>query len=128
MDHIRTQAYRFLLAQALLHLKWDLVSFRSGLSLFRPWQLLSARRRIHIAAQRAYTFHNLAIYATLDFKGFSEEWFWKDIDGFSRRFPETLCPYREVFARFLRDQPVCIIAPFGWTSTNDSVDENSEAY
>ena len=73
MDEARTRAYRMLLAQGLLHLKWDLARFYDGLSLTRPWQLLRESRSVRTAAFRAFAFHNLAISAAADFVGFSEE-------------------------------------------------------
>jgi hypothetical protein len=111
MDESRMRAYRVLLAQGLLHLKWDLAKFYGGLSLARPWQLFGESRAIRTAAFRAFAFHNLAIFAASDFVGFSEDAFWAEIDNFRRDFPEALCPYREVFERCLRGEPVTIIAP-----------------
>src|SRR5688500_7546997 len=119
MDEARVRAYRVLLAQGLLHLKWDLARFYGGLSLTRPWRLLSESRAARTAASRAFAFHNLAIFAASDFEGFSEERFWADINGFRSDCPDALCPYREVFERCLRGEPVCIVAP-------DGVDQESE--
>ena len=113
MDEARVRAYRFLLAQGLLHLKWDLARFYGGLSLARPWRLLRESRAVRTAAFRAFAFHNLAICAASDFARFSEELFWRDIDSFRRDCPDALCPYREVFERCLRGEPVCVIAPGG---------------
>jgi hypothetical protein len=113
MDDARSRAYRVLLAQGLLHLKWDLARFYGGLSLSRPWQLLRESRAIRTAAFRAFAFHNLAIFAASDFAGFSEEAFWADIDTFRRDCPDALCPYRAVFERCLRGELVNIVAPGG---------------
>jgi hypothetical protein len=113
MDEARVRSYRVLLAQGLLHLKWDLARFYGGLSLSRPWQLLRESRAVRTAAFRAFAFHNLAIFAASDFAGFSEEKFWADIDKFHRDCPDALCPYREVFERCLRAEPVDIVAPGG---------------
>src|SRR5688572_30065218 len=113
MDETRVRAYRVLLAQGQLHLKWDLARFYGGLSLIRPWQLLRESRAVRTAAFRAFAFHNLAIFAASDFAGFSEDAFWADIDKFRRDCPYALCPYREVFERCLRGEPVCILAPGG---------------
>src|SRR5262245_18176051 len=113
MDDIRVRAYRVLLAQGLLHLKWDLARFYGGLSISRPWRLLSESRAARTAALRAFAFHNLAIFAASDFAGFSEEAFWADIDAFHRGCPKALCPYREVFDRCLRGEPVNIVARSG---------------
>jgi hypothetical protein len=113
MDEVRVRAYWVLLAQGLLHLKWDLARFYGGLSLTRPWQLLRESRAIRTAALRAFAFHNLAIFASSDFAGFSEEKFWADIERFHHDCPNALCPYRQVFERCLRGEPVTIIAPGG---------------
>jgi hypothetical protein len=113
MDEARVRAYRVLLAQGLLHLKWDLARFYGGLSLTRPWRLLGESRAIRNAAFRAFAFHNLAIRAASDFAGFSEDAFWADIDKFRRDCPDALCPYREVFERCLSGEPVNIVAPGG---------------
>ncbi len=111
MDEARVRAYRVLLAQGLLHLKWDLARFYRGLSLTRPWQLLRESRAVRTAAFRAFAFHNLAIFAASDFAGFSEDAFWADIDKFRRDCPDALYPYREVFERCLRGEPICIMEP-----------------
>ena len=113
MDESRVRAYRMLLAQGLLDLKWDLARFYGGLSLTRPWQLLGESRAVRTAACRAFAFHNLAIFAASDFAGFSEEAFWADIDKFHRDCSGAMCPYREVFERCLRGESICIIAPGG---------------
>lgn len=120
MEEARMRAYRVLLAQGLLHLKWDLAGFYGGLSLIRPWRLLRQSRAIRTAACRAFAFHNLAIFAASDFVGFSEEKFWADIDMFHRDCPDALCLYREVFERCLRGEPVAIIVPSGVGQTTES--------
>jgi len=111
MDETRVRAYRVLLAQGLLHLKWDLAGFYGGLSLARPWQLFRESRSVRTAALRAFAFHNLAIFAAADFTDFSEEKFWEDedIEKFRRDCPHALCPYRDVFEQYLRGNPVCIL-------------------
>ncbi|MBS0267243.1 MAG: hypothetical protein JSS02_35290 [Planctomycetes bacterium] len=113
MDELRARAYRVLLSQGLLHLKWDLARFYCGLTFTRPWALLRESRAIRTAALRAFAFHNLAISAGRDFAGFAEDAFWADIDKFHRDCPNALCRYREVFEQCLRGLPVSIIAPDG---------------
>lgn len=113
MDEVKIHAYRVLLAQGLLHLKWDLACLLGGLSWFQPREALRQIRSAHIAAVRAYRFHNLAITSTWEFQGFSEEEFWAGIEDFRRRFPRALCPYRDVFERCLRGEPVHVAAPDG---------------
>lgn len=85
VNEARVRAYRVLLAQGMLHLKWDLSGFYGGLSLFLPWKLLRQSRLIRIAACRAFAFHNLAIFAANDFVDFSEE----NSGRISRRFAVT---------------------------------------
>lgn len=112
MDATKTRAYLIVLAQGLLHLKWDLACLLGGLSWWPPHaigQLRAARR----AALRAYALHNLAIRSTFDFTGFSEEQFWADIEKFQRDCPGALCPYRTVFELCLRGEAVNIVAPSG---------------
>ena len=65
MDESRVRAYRVLLAQGLLHLKWDLARFYGGLSLTRPWELFRESRAVRAASFRAFAFHNLAIWCGL---------------------------------------------------------------
>ena len=113
VNETRVRAYRVLLAQGLLHLKWDLAGFYRGLSLSRPWRLFRQSRLIRTAACRAFAFHNLAIFAAADFVDFSEEKFWADIERFRGDFPDAICPYREVFDQCLRGDPVSILASGG---------------
>lgn len=113
VNDTRIRAYRILLAQGLLHLKWDLADFYGGLSLSRPWRLLRQSRLVRLAACRAFAFHNLAIFAANDFADFSEEKFWEDIGRFRRDFPDALCPYRDIFEQCLRGEPVSILASSG---------------
>lgn len=109
MDEAKCRAYRILLAQCLLHLKWELAGFYRGLSFLRPWQLIQQSRYLRVAAHRASAFHNLAIFASADFTNFSEEQFWTGIDRFHRDFPHAIGSYREVFDRCLRGEPINIV-------------------
>jgi hypothetical protein len=111
MDEDRKRAYRVLLAAALLHLKWDLACFFGGPAWFRPYRLLRQMQRSRRAACRAFVFHNLAIFSSRDFHGFSETLFWQDIERFQREFPDDRYPYRAIFDRCLRGDPFDIIAP-----------------
>ena len=113
MDEARVRAYNVLLAQGLLHLKWDLAAFYGGIPLLRPWKLWRANRSIRRAALRTFAFHNLATLSPDNFTGFSEEDFWAGIEEFHRKFPDALCPYREVFERCLNGEPVYLVAPDG---------------
>jgi hypothetical protein len=113
MEEAKRRAYRLLLAHGMLHLKWDLAGLLGGISWFRPRLAWLQARAARQAAKRAYAFHNLAIRSAFDFAGFSEEEFWSDIQKFRRDCPEAPCPYREVFERCLRGEPVNILAPGG---------------
>lgn len=113
MEEAKIRAYRVLLAQGLLHLKWDLACVLGGFSWLRPRLLLLQIRAVRQAALRAYAFHNLAIRSAFDFAGFSEDAFWADLEKFRRDCPDALCPYREVFERSMRGEPFNIIAPDG---------------
>ncbi len=110
MEERTKQAYRLILSAGMLHLKWDLACWQTGIDVWN-WrrQAESARR----ASLRAFAFHNLAIFAARDFCGFSEDSFWKEVDRFHSDCPESLCPYREMFEQCLRGDPIEIIAPDG---------------
>ncbi len=113
MDESRKRPYAFLLSAALVHLKWDLVGFWTGLSLWRPWRLLRESHRVRRAAHRAVAFHNLAIFLTQDLRGFSEEEFWAEIEDFDKRFPDDGVDYRGMFDRKLAGEEVIVIKPTG---------------
>lgn len=110
MDEQRIRAYRTVLAQALLHLKWDLAGLLGGFRWFQPWSLLAQTRAAYRAAFRAWAFHNLAIHSVKDFSGLREDEFWNDIARFQQRFPQVHCPYAAVFERCLLGEPVNIMA------------------
>jgi hypothetical protein len=113
MDATREQAYRLLLSAGLLHVKWDLACLYGGFS-WLPWQFLHQARSARRAAHRAATFHNLAIFAAQDFRGFSEDWFWGEVERFSRDFPESgWSNYRGMFEAALRGEEVHVIQPGG---------------
>ena len=108
MDESRKQAYSFLLSAALLHLKWELGNL--DLSVWRPWRLLRDAHRVRRAGRRAVAFHNLAIFLTFNLNGFDEEWFWKDIEELSRRFPDDWPDYRGMFDRKLAGEDVSVLS------------------
>jgi hypothetical protein len=114
METARKEAYAFLLSAAMLHLKWDLVCFWGGFRWWPPWRLPGHLRAIKRAAHRAIAFHNLAIFLTLEMSGFSEDRFWREVEEFSRRFPEAgLADYRGMFERKLAGDEVLVIKPGG---------------
>ena len=109
MEENRTKAYSFLLSAAMLDLKWDLVQFWNGLSLWRPWRLLRQSRHVQRAAHRAVAFHNLAFFVAHDFDGFREELFWMDIAKFKSRFPEQYRDYERAFERKLLGEELFLV-------------------
>jgi hypothetical protein len=114
METVTKGAYAFLLSAATLHLKWDLVRFWGGFIWWPPWRLPGHLRAIKRAAHRAVTFHNLAVFLTLEMNGFNEERFWREIDEFVRRFPEEeSANYRGMFERRLAGDEVWVIKPGG---------------
>ncbi|XAM01397.1 hypothetical protein OT109_08380 [Phycisphaeraceae bacterium D3-23] len=106
-----------LLAQGLLHLKWDLGFVADGLAWRKPWLIPSQGRAVKQAFARAFVLHNLAIFSTWSFDNFSEERFWEGVDQFKNEYPKAICPYRNTFDRLLRNEPVNIVAPGGVGST-----------
>jgi hypothetical protein len=117
VDEAREQAYRFLLSAAMLHLKWDLGCLFGGFS-WLPWRLRHQLRSVRRAAYRAVAFHNLATFAVWGFERFSEDRFWRDVEQFSRRFPEAgWSNYRGMFDAHLRGDAVNVIQPGGGVPT-----------
>ena len=113
LEAARENAYRLLLSAGLLHVKWDLACLYGGFS-WLPWRFRDQARSARRASYRAATFHNLAIFAAQDFAGFSEEWFWREVERYLRDFPESpYSNYRGMFEHCLRGEPVYIIAPDG---------------
>lgn len=112
MECERQRAYEIILAAGLLHVKWDLACWYGPFAWLRPWlarrQIRAARR----AAFRSAAFHNLAIFASQGYRGFSEEMFWRDIERFHQDFPESdWANYREIFERSLQGEKVLIAKP-----------------
>lgn len=108
MNEAKVSAYRLLLAQSVLHLKWDLACVIDGLSWAKPTRIPRQLRAVRHAALRAWAFHNLAIESAHDFEALSEERFWADVEAFERDCPEARSGYREIFDRALRDELVDI--------------------
>ena len=112
MEPARERAYRAILSAALLHIKWDLACLFGGFS-WLPWRLRRQMRACPRAACRAVAFHNLAIFATLEFRGFAEERFWRDVERFLQRYPESRwSDYRGMF-ELPAGEEVHVIAPGG---------------
>ena len=106
MDEQRKIAYRHLLYWAMLDIRgvqW--LGWRS----WRAWSPLYWRRearRVQWAGAIADWLHNLALYSAHDFRGFNEEWFWRDFETARSRYPEFgLEHYRERFDRYANPPP-----------------------
>lgn len=118
MDATRERAYRLLLSVGLLHVKWDLACLYRGFS-WRPWRFSRQGRSARGGSHRAAAFHNLAIFAAQEFRGFSEEWFWRGVDRFSRDYPESAWSnYRGMFDAALRGEEVFVCQPGGGVPTS----------
>ncbi len=100
MDERRKHAYRYLLYWAML----DIRSLEGlGCGWFRAWNPFYWRRegrRIQCAGALADWLHNLALYSSVNFQGFNEEWFWRDFESVRARYAEFgLERYRHGFDR-----------------------------
>lgn len=113
MDDDTKRAYRLVLASALLHLKWDLASCLNRVKWYRPRRALAQLRNAQLASRRAIVFHNLAIFSSRNFDGFSEQTFWNEVSRFQQLNPDTLCPYRSIFEKCLHGENVDIVCPSG---------------
>jgi hypothetical protein len=106
VDDQRKHAYRYLLYWAMLDirplgwLRW---------SWFRAWNPSYWRqelRRIRCAGAIADWMHNLALYSSVNFQGFNEEWFWRDFESVRTRYPEFgLERYRNLFDQRVSARP-----------------------
>jgi hypothetical protein len=82
MDERRKSAYRYLLYWAMLEIRpiaWP--------RLRNPFRRPGEVRRIRRAGALADWLHNLALFSSLDFSRFDEEWFWKDGRSLEARYP-----------------------------------------
>ncbi|MEQ8789522.1 MAG: hypothetical protein RIC55_24725 [Pirellulaceae bacterium] len=99
MDDQRKNAYRYLLYWAMLDIR--LVAW-IRLPWWNPFAWRQTWRRIHYAGSVADWLHNLAFFASTEFEGFDEEWFWNELHSFERRFGDfDLGRYKSVFDRRL---------------------------
>ena len=93
MDERRKNAYRYLLYWAMLDIRpiaW--------LRLRNPLRWPGEFRRVRHAGALADWLHNLALFASLDFVRFDEEWFWKDGRSLEARYPGLdLARYQRIF-------------------------------
>jgi hypothetical protein len=98
MDEQRKHAYHYLLYWAMLEIR-PLAWLRWG------WNPLSWRResrRIRCAGATADWLHNLALFSSMNFEGFNEEWFWRDFEWLRSQYPDFgLERYHNLFERQL---------------------------
>ena len=87
MDNVRKNAYRFLLYSAMLDIR-QIARMR-----LRWWNSISVAgggvRRTRLAGHIADCIHNLALFAAYDFERFDEDWFWRELEGLQKRYPES---------------------------------------
>jgi hypothetical protein len=99
MDDARKRAYRVLLYHAMLDLRAHVPTWPGGP--LRWWNPLFVRRavtRLWYTQRVAEWLHNLAFFAAEDFRGFKEDWFWREYDGLRSKVPgERVDFYRSVF-------------------------------
>ena len=41
--------------------------------------------------------HNLALFASMDYEGFDEDWFWGEIERLKQKYPDLAGGYRSLF-------------------------------
>ena len=88
MEEQRGNAYRYLLYRAMLGIR-DIEMFNYPCE---PDKL----RRVCLAGAIANWLHNLANFASRDFEGFDEAWFWGEYEYYCERYPEMVS-YRNTF-------------------------------
>lgn len=105
VDEQRKRAYRYLLYWAMLDIRavqW------LGRRSWRAWSPLYWRRelrRVQYAGAVADWLHNLALYSSVNFQGFNEDWFWRDFETVRSRYSEFgLAHYQDLFEQHA-DQP-----------------------
>lgn len=88
MEGQRKKAYRCLLYQAMLDIR-NIEFFKSPCE---PEKL----RHVRLAGAIANWLHNLADFASRDFEGFNEAWFWKEHEHYCIQYPE-MASYWDIF-------------------------------
>lgn len=100
MDEHRKNAYRYLLYWAMLDIR-PVAWLRLRNLLCWPGEV----RRIRRAGALADWLHNLALFSSMDFDGFDEEWFWRDGELLASRYPGLdLEQYRRIFEARLAEE------------------------
>jgi hypothetical protein len=104
VDEQRKHAYRYLLYWAMLDIRplgwlcWGW--FRA----WNPFYWIREGRRIRCSGAIADWLHNLALFSSLNFERFNEDWFWRDFESLKSRYPECgLERYRNLFEQRLSE-------------------------
>jgi hypothetical protein len=99
MDERRKHAYRYMLYRAMLDIR--------PLAWLRLTNLLCwgrEIRRVRRLGALADWLHNLALFSSLNFERFDEDWFWQEALSLKQRHPEfDLEEYQRVFERQLSE-------------------------
>lgn len=101
MDAARKSAYRILLYRAML----DIRLAGGRIRWWSPLSWVRGLRDLRFVSELADALHNLAKFSWLEFEGFDEEAFWRDVEECGRKTGEFNRPalnYREVFDDRLR--------------------------
>ena len=100
----RKLAYNYLLYQAMVEIRgieWVGQKRKWSIANIRVWFHNRNLRYIEYCGALANALHNLARYSSLDYKGFEEDWFWKEMDNLQAKFPHCGRDYREEFNHHL---------------------------
>ena len=98
MEERRKNAYRWLFYLAMLDIRQLAWMDWNWLTVWRPFYRKQQNRRVQFAGDIADWLHNLAMFSSLDFIHFDEEWFWREFDSLRGRYPEfALERYRNAF-------------------------------
>jgi hypothetical protein len=105
MDDRRKNAYRYLLYWAMLDIRpiaW--LRWFHGWRVLNPFDWRWKFRMVRYAGSLADSLHNLALFSSIDFEGFDEDWFWKDLECVNTRYPD-FAPgrYRGIFEERLKE-------------------------
>jgi hypothetical protein len=73
------------------------------------WKPKSWQRRLHSmkhVCALANAFHNLALYASRDMRGFKEERFWEEMERYANLYPKEAewTNYKQLFEERLADE------------------------
>lgn len=105
MDDHRKNAYRYLLYRAMLEIRpiaW--VRWFHGWRVLNPLHWRWQFRRVRYAGSLADWLHNLALFSSLDFERFDEDWFWRDLEYLSKGYPNfEPTRYRVIFEGRLKE-------------------------